>query len=143
MKASKLFKLSVVHNSVTVKKRNTQRQEELIVRAAVVPFYQTVTNRLTRLLCHRNLRIVSFPLIKLKQHLRPVKALLGLEVLEVYKVPCECGESYIGQTGQLVSIRISEHRRDVKLGQTDKSAVAQHCWAKGLRVLFAATNVLY
>lgn len=61
----------------------------------------------------------------------------------VYNVPCECGTSYVRQTGQLVSISINEHKHHVRLGQTDKSAITQHCWLKGHQALFADTKILY
>lgn len=56
-----------------------------------MPFYQTVTNRLAWLLSHRTLRTMSYPLTKLKQQLYQVKDTLGLKVLAVYIIPCECG----------------------------------------------------
>lgn len=109
-------------------KAQREREEVPIWGTAVVPFYQTVTNRLTRLLHHKNIRTTSYPFSKkLKQQLHPLKDLLGLRVPGVYKVPCGCGANYIGQTGWLVSIRIIEHKHHARLGQTEKSAIAQHC----------------
>lgn len=45
----------------------------------------------------------------------------------VYGVPCECDASYVRQMGQLKSPRVTEHRRHVRLGQMEKSAIAQGC----------------
>lgn len=47
---------------------------------AVVPYHQTVTNRLTRLLRHRNIKVTSPLLPKVKQQLRSVKDSLGWKV---------------------------------------------------------------
>lgn len=42
-----------------------------------------------------------------------------------------------------VSVRIVEHRTHIRLGQIDKSAIAQHCWALGHEVWFDKIMVLY
>ena len=33
----------------------------------------------------------------------------------VYKIPCECGKVYIGETGRAMQDRIKEHDRDTEL----------------------------
>ena len=44
----------------------------------------------------------------------------------VYKIPCECGKIYIGETGRAVQDRIKEHDRDIRLARTQTSAVSEH-----------------
>jgi len=44
----------------------------------------------------------------------------------MYKILCECGLVYIGQSGRTLQHRIKEHSRHIKLGQPNKSAVAEH-----------------
>jgi predicted GIY-YIG superfamily endonuclease len=56
--------------------------------------------------------------------LRSVKDDLGLNVPGVYRIPCECGKVYVGQTGRSIETRCKEHRRLTRLDQPDKSAVA-------------------
>lgn len=73
------------------RRRAQIRDEEVpIVGVAVAPYFQMVTNRHTRLLHHKNIRVPSFSLSKLKQQLRPVKDSLGWKVPRVYQVPCIC-----------------------------------------------------
>jgi hypothetical protein len=43
--------------------------------------------------------------MKLSSLLRPVKDHLGLRTPGVYRIPCECGRVYIGQTGRSVDIK--------------------------------------
>ena len=44
----------------------------------------------------------------------------------VYKIPCECGKVYIGETGRVMQERIKEHDRDIWLARTQTSAVWEH-----------------
>lgn len=43
----------------------------------------------------------------------------------VYKLTCNCGKCYIGQTGRSISTRVKEHLRDLK-SITPSSSFAQH-----------------
>ena len=44
----------------------------------------------------------------------------------VYRIPCECGKVYIGETGRSMQERIKEHDRDIRLARTQTSAVSEH-----------------
>ena len=44
----------------------------------------------------------------------------------VYRIPCECGKVYIGETGRAMQDRIKEHDRDIRLAHTQTSAVLEH-----------------
>ena len=43
-----------------------------------------------------------------------------------YKIPCACGKVYIGETGRCMHECIKEHDRDIRLSQTQTSAVSEH-----------------
>lgn len=73
----------------------------------------------------------------------PVKDTLGLNILGVYNIPCLCGHLYIGQTGRTVTIREIEHKRHLPLGNTEKSAIAQHGLNTGHMVKFEETALLH
>jgi predicted GIY-YIG superfamily endonuclease len=49
----------------------------------------------------------------------------GLDV-GIYRMPCECGKVYMGQTGRTIEARVKEHRRHVRLNQLERSAVAEN-----------------
>ena len=44
----------------------------------------------------------------------------------VYRIPCECGLVYIGETGRNLSKRLKEHKSNCEKAELDKSAVAKH-----------------
>jgi hypothetical protein len=56
----------------------------------------------------------------------PTKDPPGLRTPGIYKIPCECGKVYIGQSRRSVHLRIKEHGRHFRLAQPDKSALAEH-----------------
>ena len=43
-----------------------------------------------------------------------------------YRIPCECGKVYIGETGGPMQDRIKEHDRGIRPARTDTSAVSKH-----------------
>jgi hypothetical protein len=71
---------------------------------AFLPFVGTVFNRISRVLARHNIKSVGLPHMKSSRLLRPVKDPQGLRTPGVYRIPCECGRVYIGQTGRSVDI---------------------------------------
>jgi predicted GIY-YIG superfamily endonuclease len=52
----------------------------------------------------------------------------------IYSIPCECGRSYIGETGRLLAVRLREHSHNLQQGLLEKSELAQHAYEEGHRV---------
>jgi hypothetical protein len=46
----------------------------------------------------------------------------------VYSIPCECGRSYIGETGSPLAVRLRELKHNLKKGLLEKSKLAQHAY---------------
>jgi hypothetical protein len=80
--------------------------------------------------------------IKLPGLLRPVKDSLGLRKPGVYRIPCECGKVYIGQTGLSVDIMLKEHQQHVRLEHSDKSAIAEHIFDQAHRIQIHDASIL-
>ena len=60
----------------------------------------------------------------------------------VYKIPCEYGKVYIGETGRAMQDRIKEHDRDIRLARTQTSAVLEHANKTGI-FLFGKKLLVY
>jgi hypothetical protein len=60
----------------------------------------------------------------------------------IYSIPCECGRSYIGETGRRLAVRLREHRHNLQQGLLDKSKLAQHAYEEGHRVGWDDARVL-
>jgi predicted GIY-YIG superfamily endonuclease len=62
----------------------------------------------------------------------------------VYRIPCECGLVYIGETGRNLSVRLKEHKTNCETAKQDKSAVAKHTWTYDHRIKWdEATKLSY
>jgi hypothetical protein len=44
----------------------------------------------------------------------------------IYSILCECGRSYIGETGGLLAMLLHEQRYNLKVGLLEKSKLVQH-----------------
>ena len=70
----------------------------------------------------RTLRSMTM-LTKVKATLPP-----GKQSNVVYRIPCSCGQVYIGETKRRLETRLKEHRDACERGMMEKSAVAEHAW---------------
>ncbi|KAJ4447063.1 hypothetical protein ANN_09052 [Periplaneta americana] len=109
---------------------------------AYIPFYGPISGKISRMLRKHGIKTIHKPPTKIQNLLRPVKDDLGLRTPGVYRIPCECGKCYIGQTGRTIMERCKEHQRSIRLYYPDKSAVAQHSLETGHKIDFSATTIL-
>ena len=95
---------------------------------AVLPYIKSVSEVLRRCLQQQGVRTVFKSDTTLRSYLvRPKDTLEpGKQDGVVYKIPCECGKVYIGETGRAMQDRIKEHDRDIRLAHTQTSAVSEH-----------------
>ncbi|CAD6226418.1 GSCOCG00005813001-RA-CDS, partial [Cotesia congregata] len=63
----------------------------------------------------------------------------------VYRIPCTCGKSYIGQTKQKLKKRINQHINDcrpVNINKSNMTALADHQFESGHDFQFDAAHIL-
>ncbi|RVE41312.1 hypothetical protein evm_014035 [Chilo suppressalis] len=85
-----------------------------------------VTDKIGRILKRASINTYFKPPKKINQFLRPVKCNIPFQVAGVYKLECDCGLSYIGQTKRSIGTRVKEHIADMKHRRENKSAVCEH-----------------
>ena len=60
----------------------------------------------------------------------------------VYRIPCECGLIYSGETGRNLSLRLQERKTNCEKAELEKSAVAKHSWTNDHRIKWNEATIL-
>ncbi|CAH0715137.1 unnamed protein product, partial [Brenthis ino] len=93
---------------------------------AVLPYMRGITDKIGYILKRASFKTYFKPPKKISQFLPPVKCHIPLQDAGVYKLDCDCGLSYIGQTKRSIRTRVKEHIADVKHRRNTTSAVCKH-----------------
>ncbi|XP_072845561.2 calmodulin-lysine N-methyltransferase isoform X3 [Pogona vitticeps] len=126
------------------KQHRTEEEKQSPTNKVFLPYIKGVTDRMGKLLEKHNLQTVFKPTTKIQQMLRSAKDRRDpLTTAGVYRIPCSCGQVYIGTTKRSIHTRIKEHERHCRLKQPEKSAVAEHAIKQtGHEILFHNTEIL-
>ncbi|KAI5652153.1 BAH domain-containing protein [Phthorimaea operculella] len=118
-------------HSVRLSSSSAKQRPATVERApAYLPYMRGVTDTIGNLLRRRySIRTIFRPLSQLRQFLRSPKDKEPLSCPGVYEIPCDCGKSYIGETGRNISTRLSEHIRSMRKMDCNASAVTEHALA--------------
>ena len=92
---------------------------------AVLPYVKGLSEQLRRCLQQQGVRVIFKSQTMLRSQLiRPKDAVdPAKQDGVVYRIPYECGEVYIGDTGRPMQDRIKEHDRDMRLAHAETYAV--------------------
>ena len=94
---------------------------------AYLPYIQGVTDKISRILMKNNITTSFKPLETIRKRMRSVKYLVDhTQFRGVYKIPCSCKISYIGETGRSFHTRIKEHGANIRKERIRSSALAKH-----------------
>ena len=123
------YPLSFLQKITKTRKPSSSAEPTIEYKAiAVVPYVKGLSKQLRRCLQQQGIRAVLKSETTLRSHLvRPKDAVEPTKQDGVvYRIPCECGKVYIGETGRPMQDRMKEHERDIRLARTQTSAVSEH-----------------
>jgi hypothetical protein len=107
-----------------------------------LPYIQGTTDHISNILAKKNIKTLFKPHKTLKQLFRTTKdkfdPMLGQGV---YKIPCSCGKSYIGQTGRSFKSHLKEHIVDTFHNHISKSTITNT--PTNLIISFALTKLKF
>ena len=91
-----------------------------------------------------NIRVAFRSGTSLQSMLSKVKDPLPIELQSgvVYRIPCSCGKSYIGETTRRLETRLKEHRDDCRKQNLQSSAVADHAWTTHCPIKWEETTIV-
>ena len=94
-----------------------------------IPFVKGVSERIKRICAKSGIRVyfrANRTLGSLLSNIRPKRDPHDTKGV-IYQIPClDCDRSYIGETGRTLKTRLTEHRRNCRNGDVQRSGVAQH-----------------
>ena len=105
-------------------------EEEHRPPLVMLPYIEGVSEDVKRVCRKFGMKVVFRSGQSLRSMLTKVKDPLTIEkqAKVVYRVPCSCGEAYIGETVRRLETRVKEHRDACQKGALEKSALAEHAW---------------
>jgi hypothetical protein len=90
-----------------------------------IPYVEGVSEKFKRIGNRHNIRMIFKTIHTLRSLL--MKTRPGRDPQQtaqcIYSIPCECGRSYIGETGRPLAVRIREHRQ----GLLEKIKISPTC----------------
>ena len=101
-------------NEIYLLKRYSKQQRTTELLPLLLPYVQGVSEPLRRCLEQQGIRTVFKSETTLTSHLVRPKDTVDPAKQDgvVYRIPCECGKVYVGETGRSMYERIKEHDRD-------------------------------
>ena len=110
----------------------------------MLPYVAGVSEKIRKACRNYYIRVVFRSSQTLQSMLTEVKDPLPVkkQANVVYEVPCTCGKVYIGEIRRRLRTRLMEHKDACTRCQTDKSAIAEHAWAKDHPINWSGTKIL-
>ena len=101
-------------NEIYLLNRYSKQQRTTELLTVLLPYVQGVSEPFRRCLEQQGIRTVFKSETTLKSHLVRLKDTVDPAKQDgvVYRIPCECGKVYVGETGRSMHERIKEHDRD-------------------------------
>jgi uncharacterized protein (UPF0335 family) len=131
----------IIYGNKVTKTRTEESENWPVV---TLPYVKGTTEKIARLLRKHKIKTAHKPHKKIKDFINsPKEPIEAKNKCGIYKINCNCGLSYIGQTGRRIEERLREHERSIRLKQTDKSAVAEHILNQGHEIEWQKTNLLH
>ncbi|XP_046382358.1 uncharacterized protein LOC124153306 [Ischnura elegans] len=128
--------------AIGTRHRMTKETADPPIARACLPYISSVSGKISRILKRNNIQTIHKPPSKIRDILVEAKDPRGLKISGVYRVPCGCGKVYVGETARTIETRLKEHRRHLRLGQPEKSAIAEHSISCDNPIRFEETAVI-
>ena len=117
--------------------KSTHKDKEEVAGKVFLPNVQNITDRIGKIMVKHNFKIIYRTTTKIQGMLRSTKDMREpLSTAGVYRIPCSCGDVYIGTTKCSIQTRVKEHERHCRLHQLEKSSIASHMMETGHKIMF-------
>ena len=105
----------------------TQSQLVRATSSITLPYLGSTSHHIQRILHKHGIRVFHTAPLQLHHLLTSHKDRQDpLRRPGVYRIPCQCGKVYIGETGRDLTTRINEHKAHGRKGELEKSSIIKH-----------------
>ena len=109
----------------------------------VLPYLGAASHKIQRILKEADVEVRHSSSTKLQSILFTHKdKRLSKDLPGVYRIPCECGKVYIGETGRSFATRLKEHKTHGRRDEREKSAIIHHAHTCEHRVLWDESKLI-
>jgi hypothetical protein len=111
----------------------------------VIPYVKGISEKFKRIGNRYNIRTIFKTKHTLRDTLMRTRPMSDPQLTAqcIYNIPCECGRSCVGETGRPLSVRIREHKLNLKNGLLEKSKLAQHGFEEDHQVSWNEAKILH
>ena len=125
------------------RKRNKTREKDTTLPRITLPYIHGTTNKIANVLRKRNIRVVFSLPNSLRTMLDKAKDPIDLKHHKVvYRIPCPCGEAYIGGNGRSIAMRLKVHKAYLRYKRIKNSSIAEHSHNTKHRIFLQNSKVL-
>ena len=107
-------------------------EDDKSTKFLTIPYVSGVSERICR---RYKIKVALRSGNTIRQYLTRIKGQLLIHA-------CRCSRTYIGETIRRLDDRLKEHREACELGETEKSAVAEHVWKEQHQMDWGKTGVV-
>ncbi|XP_072166151.1 uncharacterized protein [Diadema setosum] len=109
----------------------------------IIPYMGAASRKIQRILREADVEVRHSSSTKLQSLLTTHKDKRHSKNLPgVYRIPCECGKVYIGETGRSFATRLKEHQAHGRRDERDKSAIIHHAHTCEHRILWDESRLI-
>ena len=130
---------------MSVNKNEVNTQTEDIQKIyTTIPYVEGQSEEIRRVCGRYGIKVAFKSNGTLRDKLTKVKDKLPVKKNSkvVYKIPCSCGKFYLGETVRRLETRLKEHIDACEKGMWEKSAIAEHAWVEGHRILWEEASIV-
>jgi len=140
------YPLKYIQKSVQSSTHPQREKRQLPASGFVsLPYLQGISEPILRSLKRFNIKVAFKPPRKIGEFFPRPKAKKEVNTTTgvVYSICCSvCDAEYVGQTGNSLKTRISQHKAAIRLIQPEKSALAEHSLILGHPINFMNAKIL-
>lgn len=145
------YPISVINKAYKKSKQkmliNNNDKEETIkpITTVVIPYVKGQSEKIRRINKKFNIQTSFVTNLKIRDLLSKFKPRNQNQETKnvVYKIPCECGLDYFGQTSRPLKVRLKEHKYSINNQLENYSKLTEHILSNGHKIQWSEASIVF